>query len=134
LDNTALDAVTRALSLAEPEGLRRPFLVLGHKGRQLVLRHQELVGSHREFAAEILDGLTPNDDAPDAPLPLATPLTDRELTMLRYLPTMLTNSEIGADLHVSVNTVKAHLKSLYRKLEVADRRGAVRRARMLGLI
>lgn len=134
LDSAALDAVTRALSLAEPERLRRPFQVLDHRVRQLVLRHQELVGSHAEFAAEILDGLTPSDDVADVPVPLAAPLTDRELTMLRYLPTMLTNSEIGADLSVSVNTVKAHLKSLYRKLDVADRRGAVRRARTLGLI
>ena len=54
--------------------------------------------------------------------------------MLRYLPTMLTNSEIGDDLHVTTNTVKAHVKSVYRKLDVMSRTQAVHRARDLGLL
>ena len=52
-------------------------------------------------------------------------LTDRELTVLRYLPTMMSNSEIAAEMYFSVNTVKTHLKSIYRKLEVTRRREAV---------
>ena len=54
--------------------------------------------------------------------------------MLRYLPTMMSNHEIAAELFVSVNTVKTHLKTIYRKLDVADRREAVRRARELQLL
>jgi len=61
-------------------------------------------------------------------------LSERELEVLRYLPSMLTAGEIAAELYVSVNTVKAHLKSLYRKLEVSSRRAAVRRARELNLL
>ena len=38
--------------------------------------------------------------------------------MLRYLPTMMSNQEIAAELFVSVNTVKTHLKAIYRKLDV----------------
>jgi LuxR family maltose regulon positive regulatory protein len=63
-----------------------------------------------------------------------TPLTDRELAILTALATMQSNAEIAAELFVSVNTVKAHLKSLFRKLEVGTRRGAVRRGRDLGLL
>ena len=61
-------------------------------------------------------------------------LTEREQTVLDYLPTMLKASEIAADLNVSVNTVKAHLRSLYRKLEAGTRREAVEKARARGLL
>ena len=54
------------------------------------------------------------------------PLSERELTVLRYLPTLLSSSEIAGELFVTVNTVKSHLKSIYRKLEVSSRREAVR--------
>ncbi|WP_261560169.1 response regulator transcription factor, partial [Frankia tisae] len=61
-------------------------------------------------------------------------LSDRELAVLSYLPTMLTTAEIAAELYVSVNTVKTHLKSIYRKLDVPRRRDAVHRARELHLL
>jgi LuxR family maltose regulon positive regulatory protein len=61
-------------------------------------------------------------------------LTARETDILRYLPTMFKASEIAADLYVSVNTVKAHLRSMYRKLNAGNRREAVERAKTLGLL
>jgi LuxR family maltose regulon positive regulatory protein len=65
---------------------------------------------------------------------LVEPLSDRELSVLRYLPSRLSNREIGDELYVSLNTVKSHLKTIYRKLDVERRDEAVRRARQLGLI
>ncbi len=62
------------------------------------------------------------------------PLSGREQTVLSYLPTMLTTAEIASEMFVSVNTVKTHLKSIYRKLDVARRRDAVHRARALHLL
>jgi LuxR family maltose regulon positive regulatory protein len=47
---------------------------------------------------------------------------------------MMSNSEIAAEMYFSVNTVKTHLKSIYRKLEVTRRRQAVDRAHALSLI
>jgi LuxR family maltose regulon positive regulatory protein len=47
---------------------------------------------------------------------------------------MMSNQEIASELFVSVNTVKTHLKAIYRKLDVADRREAVSRARALELL
>jgi LuxR family maltose regulon positive regulatory protein len=47
---------------------------------------------------------------------------------------MLTTAEIAQEMFVSINTVKTHLKSIYRKLSVARRRDAVRRARELHLL
>ena len=65
---------------------------------------------------------------------LVEDLTDRELAMLRALPGPLSAREIGAELYLSINTVKGYTKSLYRKLGVVTRADAVRRARHLGLI
>jgi LuxR family transcriptional regulator, maltose regulon positive regulatory protein len=65
---------------------------------------------------------------------LREPLSDRELAVLRLLPTMLSNAEIAAELFVSPNTVKTHLKHLYSKLDAHDRRTAVKRARELRLL
>jgi LuxR family transcriptional regulator, maltose regulon positive regulatory protein len=62
------------------------------------------------------------------------PLSERERAVLSYLPTMLTTAEIATEMFVSVNTVKTHLKSIYRKLGVARRRDAVRRARALAIL
>ena len=65
---------------------------------------------------------------------LAEPLTERELIILRALQGPLNRREIGAELYLSVNTVKGYTKSLYRKLDAASRPEAVRRGRQLGLI
>ncbi len=65
---------------------------------------------------------------------LAEELTDRELSVLRLLPGSATQREIGRALFLSVNTVKAYNKSLYRKLGVTSRQEAVGVARELGLI
>jgi LuxR family maltose regulon positive regulatory protein len=61
-------------------------------------------------------------------------LTDRELDILRLLTSHLTNREIAGQLDVSLNTVKTHIKSVYRKLGVENRSSAVEHARQLGLI
>jgi LuxR family maltose regulon positive regulatory protein len=64
----------------------------------------------------------------------ADELSDRELAVLRLLPGELSQREIAATLYVSVNTVKSHVKSIYRKLRVDTRAQAVRRARELGVL
>jgi LuxR family maltose regulon positive regulatory protein len=61
-------------------------------------------------------------------------LTDRERTVLRYLPTRLSNREIASELYVSLNTLKTHLQSTYRKLGVDTRAAAVERATHLDLL
>jgi LuxR family maltose regulon positive regulatory protein len=67
-------------------------------------------------------------------VPAALPLSERELEVLQYLPTMLTAGEIAENLTISVNTVKAHMRSIYRKLGAGRRREAVVAARQLGLL
>ena len=62
------------------------------------------------------------------------PLTRRELDLLALLPTQLSNPEIAARLVISPNTVKTHLKNVYRKLGVTSRPDAVTRAHACGLV
>jgi LuxR family maltose regulon positive regulatory protein len=54
--------------------------------------------------------------------------------VLQYVSGMLNTAEIAQEMYISINTVKAHLKSVHRKLAVARRGEAVRRARQLQLI
>jgi LuxR family maltose regulon positive regulatory protein len=57
-----------------------------------------------------------------------------ELAVLRCLASGLSRREIGVRLYISLNTVKTHIRELYRKLDVASRADAVARAEALGLL
>jgi LuxR family maltose regulon positive regulatory protein len=61
-------------------------------------------------------------------------LSDAELRVLRYLPSNLKAPEIAAELFVSANTVRTHLRHIYAKLDAHSRSEAVARARELGLL
>jgi LuxR family maltose regulon positive regulatory protein len=70
-------------------------------------------------------------DGPAGLLP-GGPLSDRELTVLRLLASRLTTTEIAGALFVSPNTLKSHMKSIYRKLDVNSRADAVREGEAAG--
>ena len=70
----------------------------------------------------------------EQPGPGAEPLTDREAAILRMLASQLSQREIGQELFVTLNTVKFHTRSIFRKLGVSTRAEAVARARELGLL
>jgi LuxR family maltose regulon positive regulatory protein len=61
-------------------------------------------------------------------------LTQREVTVLRYLASRYTVSEIANELFVSVNTLKTHTKAVYRKLGVSSRRDAIAEAQRLKIL
>jgi LuxR family maltose regulon positive regulatory protein len=61
------------------------------------------------------------------------PLSDRELTVLRLLGGTLSRRDIGRELGISTDTVKSHVRAIYRKLGVASRPEAVERAKDLGI-
>jgi LuxR family transcriptional regulator, maltose regulon positive regulatory protein len=118
-----------ALVAMEKTGIWAPLLVLAPDlTDQLETRADEL-GPHQGLALELVDR------ARTSPAPAyVEPLTERETSVLCHLPTLMSNHEIADVMHVSVNTVKTHLKSLYRKLGVASRREAVLRGRALELL
>jgi LuxR family maltose regulon positive regulatory protein len=126
-------AIEEALTAAEAGSMQRQFLVHGAAVGPLLERHRRSGTSHGALLDDLLTALAQHGDArPVATLPET--LSDREAAVLSYLPTMMSNQEIAGELFVSVNTVKTHLKAIYRKLDVEDRRGAVRRARELALL
>ncbi len=127
----ASEALDRALALAEREPFRDAFLLNGPAVRELLELQAQDGTAHPALLEVLLDGV---GEGPVKGAALAEPLTEREQRILRYLPTMLTNAEIGAEVFVSLNTVKTHLRSIYRKLEANGRADAVERARRLGLL
>lgn len=124
----AVAALAAALDAGRPEGFRRPF----HDRRVLVER---LVVAHPDRFTDD-EWLTPatHPNGAGAPHVMAEPLTERETEVLKRLAELLPVTEIAERLYVSPNTVKTHLKSIYRKLSVANRNQAVRRAKAFGLL
>ena len=124
--------VMAAARLAAPERLVRAFLEEGPAVTRLARAAAESLGTESGTALSVALGSPPPSRA--APRQSAVILTDRELLMLRFLPSHLTNAEIARECLMSVNTVKAHLKNIYAKLGVSTRAETVERAHLLGLL
>ena len=128
------EAIERALEHAEATGHRWTFIEGGRRVEALLRARIRSGTAHRAIAGELLAAFEERDHERRTVAPLLEPLSERECAILRYLPTTLSNREIAAELFVTTNTVKTHLRSIYRKLDVARRREAVERARDLRLL
>jgi LuxR family maltose regulon positive regulatory protein len=134
-DDGAGEALEQALALAGSNSHRRTFLDCGSAVQVLLEQRIRWGTAHRSFAGELLAAFRKR--APSVAVTraeLLEPLSGREQSVLRFLPTMMSNAEIAGELFVTSNTVKTHLKSIYRKLAVSRRRDAVERARALELL
>ena len=124
--------VARAVGLAAPEHLVRVFLDEGPAVARLARAAAESLGTGSGASLSVaLGSPPPSRGTPHQP---AVILTERELLVLRFLPSHLSNAEIARECLMSVNTVKGHLKNIYAKLGVASRAATVERARLLGLL
>jgi LuxR family maltose regulon positive regulatory protein len=122
-------AVSHAVALAAPLGLLRPFVHGGQEIAGLLARAVGTFGHDDAFVARARAGVRPDDG-----LAAESMLTARELELLGELPSMRTAEEIAASMFLSVNTVKTHIRGIYRKLGVTNRRDAVVLARRRGLL
>ena len=150
----AAEAASRAvLDFAEGSGLADnaectvAYLTLGNlllddgrfeEAAEAINRGTELAGRIRYVAretaaaaanqrlAEVIPSLARNG--------LVEPLTGRELSVLRLLPTSLTPREIASELYLSLNTIKTHSRAIYRKLGVQTRHEAIEEARRRKLL
>lgn len=136
--SSARGALLRTLEVAAPRGVVRPFWEAGPTMRGMLERQRGRFGVHDDFVATILlrwDAV----QASTASKPVVADvdgvaLTPRELEVLRALPSLSTAEELAAEQVVTVNTIRTHMRALYRKLGVRTRRDAVRRGRELGLL
>ena len=127
-------AVIEAISVGGPLGLVRTFLdegpVLSRRLSQLALDHTDrTLGRLAALACHEL-ALAPTRRR-TGPI---EQLTARELAVLRMLPLRMSNREMAAQLYISVNTLKTHIRAIYRKLDVPHRSAAVHRATALQLV
>ncbi|MGE5292643.1 MAG: helix-turn-helix transcriptional regulator, partial [Micromonosporaceae bacterium] len=131
-------SLERALRLGEPQRLRLPFAMERSWLKPALERHADLAYAHRNV---LEPGLVIAGRA-SAPRPadgqtdpvVVERLSERECEVLRLVGELLSTAEIANEMYISVNTVKTHLKSIFRKLGAVDRRDAVRRARKNGLV
>jgi LuxR family transcriptional regulator, maltose regulon positive regulatory protein len=127
----ALEIIVRALEIARGE-IILPFLQAKDLFADLLARHPAIAA---QWPAPRPCPLGPATAlAPAIVRDMPDPLTQRELTILRFLATSMSTTEIADELCLSVNTVKTHLAAIYRKLPASRRRDAVLRARELELI
>jgi LuxR family transcriptional regulator, maltose regulon positive regulatory protein len=131
-------SLERALRLGQPELLRLPFVMERAWIRPVLRRDPSLARPYQHLLGPDLVGPDPWPAAhiltrQAAPL-VVEQLSQREQEVLLRLSGMLSTVEIAGEMYISVNTVKTHLKSIYRKLSAGHRGEAVRRARQLKLI
>ncbi len=128
----AHDRLEYAVACAEPQSVLRPFVEHRADLLRLLVQHAAWGTAHDAFIASAL--------AHQPPDPVrrrqrdSWTLSEREREVLSYLRTMLTAAEIADSLFISVNTLKTHQQSIYRKLGATNRRSAIRIAMARGLV
>jgi LuxR family maltose regulon positive regulatory protein len=135
----ATKSIGEALAIGQAKGFRRIFLDEGARmaallqailpklsNRALSLYATTLLHS---FPVEVTSHLTANGSGVEVET-----LSQQELRVLRLLVAGLSNVDIARELVVSTNTVKTHVKSIYRKLNISSRDEAREVARELKLL
>jgi LuxR family maltose regulon positive regulatory protein len=133
-------ALEQALTLAEPRGFVRIFVDEGPTMARLL--HEALNhGIAPDYVCRMLAAfpvaeseLTDLSKSQGLQTELFEPLSERELEVLQLIAEGLTNPEIAIRLYLSVNTVKAHTRNIYGKLDSHSRMQAVANARAFGIL
>src|SRR4030095_15876428 len=135
----AAEPLVEALTLGQAKGFRRIFLDEGTRMAALLQAILPALPNRTLslFATTLLHSFSPK------PMPFGgatsstvsvEALSQQELRVLRLLVAGLSNADIARELIVSTNTIKTHVKSIYRKLNVTSRDEAREVARELKLV
>jgi LuxR family maltose regulon positive regulatory protein len=136
----AIITLEKALTLAEPDGFLCIFVDEGPPMAHLLYEALSR-GIAPDYVRRLLAAFP--DVEPEQPDPsksqapesaMIEPLSERELEVLQLIAEGLTNAEIASRLFLSLNTIKAHTRSIYGKLDVHNRTQAVTMARALGIL
>jgi LuxR family maltose regulon positive regulatory protein len=136
----AIIKLEKALALAEPGGFIRIFVDEGPPMARLLFEALSC-GIAPDYVSRIL-GVFPSDEPEQIDSTkcktdqseLVEPLSERELEVLQLIAEGLTNREIASRLYLSLNTVKAHTRNIYGKLNVHSRTQAITRSQSLGIL
>jgi LuxR family maltose regulon positive regulatory protein len=128
--------VRQALAVADRHGFAWTVVDIAPQLVEHVISEPHLYPRTRQLTALITTGLKARKRTAPAPRQgkLLDPLTTAEIRVLEKLSERLTYTEIAADLYLSLNTVKTHLRHAYMKLGVTSRSSAVKRATSLGIL
>jgi LuxR family maltose regulon positive regulatory protein len=147
--NEARKALEEAVVLAQPGGWIRPFVEAGPPMadllRSLIKKNvavqyiEKILAAFQDNVKDVSRDETDRADVSAVPpstppQPLVEPLTNRELDVLELIEQRLQNKEIADKLFISPETVKGHLRNIYQKLGVTNRRQAVATAKDLGIL
>jgi len=143
----ALQALSRALTLAKPGGYVRVFIDEGEPMARLLYRAAEngitpaytgmLLAAYQQSTQELAPAtihITPASGGSEPSFSIVEPLSERETEVLICIADGLTNQEIALRLTISLTTVKTHTRNIYRKLDVNSRTQAVARGKSLGIL
>lgn len=127
-ESQALKIMRSALEIGARVGAKETFLRQPPEIGYLILK---IAGQYpsvylEELAASVTDRIKRESIQAS---PFASPLTKREIEVLRHLSTDRPISAIASTLHISINTMKTHLKNLYRKMGAENRISAVEKAK-----
>jgi LuxR family maltose regulon positive regulatory protein len=121
--------VEAAVEVATTHGMLESVASEGHEAVELVEQTAWRVSP--DWLDRLRRSAMESDSGPSTRIDLVEPLTERERDILRFLPSRLTIREIADQRYVSVNTLKFHLKAIYRKLGVGSRAEAAELARSM---
>jgi ATP/maltotriose-dependent transcriptional regulator MalT len=130
-EELAITYLTQALKIGAEVGAKAVFI------RQMelyALFHKVAVRTPTFYNEEISRKVAERMQEIDSTKGVKAALTKREIEIVRHLDSGKPITSIGAALHISHNTMKTHLKNVYRKLGADGRDQAVEKAKALGLI
>jgi LuxR family maltose regulon positive regulatory protein len=132
----APNLVRRALDAVERHGFVQTVLDTAPRLIEHVISNSDLYPKTRRMSPLITAGIKARRRAAPAPRQgrLLDPLTAAEIRVLEKLAERLTYTEMAAELHLSLNTVKTHLRRAYMKLGATSRSSAIQRATSLGIL
>ena len=136
----AMPLLERTLTLAEPEGYFQIFVGEGPPMAHLLYGalSQEIAPDYVQRLLKAFPVEEPEEVVPSQPQgsdsELIEPLSEREIEVLQLIAEGLSNREVGDRLYLTINTVKAHSRTIYSKLGVNNRTQAVAKARSLGIL
>jgi ATP/maltotriose-dependent transcriptional regulator MalT len=132
-ESLALESLKIALDIGARVGAKESFLRQEHTILELIIRSasKQPTVYLEELARAAAARMNANNNQNAA---LTQPLTKREIDVLRSLATGKPITAIGKTLHISHNTMKTHLRNIYRKLNASGREDAVAKAQTLFII